>query len=257
MATYEEYAKARSPEVKQEEEIEEAKEQQEERQISTPDVNWEKRYKDLEVAYSRQGQQVGDMRQLIDDYVTTTPDNSQQDSVEVTPITQEELYENPDEAVRRAVESHPAIQEAKDIKAELAKDKAERMRAEFKARHPDCETVAASPEFANWVQEDPLRQELAQRGNDFDVPSADALFALWDAEQAAQQVVVEDDTAAVEAVGLETGTGAEAPAPDRYSRSEMLEQKIRAKQGDQAAQRYVKQHQVTYREALGAGNVRD
>jgi hypothetical protein len=37
----------------------------------------------------------------------------------------------------------------------------------------------------------------------------------------------------------------------------MLQQKIRAKQGNHEAQAYVKQHGAAYRIALGEGNVRD
>ena len=50
---------------------------------------------------------------------------------------------------------------------------------------------------------------------------------------------------------------AEAPAPERYSRSDMLNQKIRAKQGDSTAEAYVRANAVAYREALMQGNVRD
>ncbi len=256
MAKYEEYAKKVSEETVVEKELKEAADQQEERKVSTPD-NWEKRYKDLEVAYSQQGQQIGDYRKLVDDYIST-PDDSQNDSVEVSPITTDEIYENPDEAVRRAVDSHPAIKEAKQLKEDIAVQKVEALRETFLAAHPDFEETVQSPEFATWVKESPTRIDLATRGNDFDMTSADALFTIWEAEQAATQTSEETQSVeALEAVGLESSAGAEAPAPERYSRSEMLEQKIRAKQGNDEAERYVKAHAVRYREALGQGLVRD
>ena len=257
MAKYEDFVKARSEENKVETELAEAAQQQETRETTVPVVDWERRYKDLEVAYSQQGNQIGEYRQLVDDYIST-PSNSQEDSVDVSPITPDEIYENPDEAVRRAVDSHPAIQEAREIKAMFTKQESETQAAKFKVKHPDFETITATPEFANWVKSDMMRLELAQRAHNFDMTAADALFTLWESEQTVQQTVQETQTAeAVAAAGLETGSGAEPPAPELYSRSDMLDRKIRAKQGDLEAERYVKAHAVRYREALGQGNVRD
>lgn len=257
MANIEDYSPGgkfyKGPEV--DAEIDAASQQQEERIDSTPDedIDWEKRYADLNVAYSRQGQQMGDYRKLIDDYVTTTPDNSQ-DSVETSPITPDDIYENPDEAVRRAVDSHPAIKRVEQLEVELEQQRALSMRDDFTTRHPDFEKTVKTPEFANWVAENQMRSELAQRGDRYDMTAADALLTLWAAENAASQVQRDTD---IDALNLETGTGVESPAPERYSRSEMLQQKIRAKQGDLTAEAYVKTHAVNYRLALGEGNVRD
>ena len=256
MAKYEDYVKSSDPEVIAQEEIDEAAQQQEAREDKPVDTDWEKRYKDLEVAYSRQGQTMGDYRKMIDEYVTTTPEEPTVVE-EVNPITPDDIFDNPDEAVRRAVDSHPAIKEARQLKQDIEADRTQAIRNTFNEKHPDAESDAKTPEFANWVNDDPMRLELAQRGNQFDVTAADALFALWDSEKAVKVVESEDDAAAVDAASLETGGGTEDLAPERYSRSAMLEQKIRAKQGVEESRKYVKQHAVAYREALGAGLVRD
>lgn len=258
MAKFEDYQKTPSPEEdKLDAEVVDAANQQEERVVSTPDTDWEKRYKDLEVAFSRQGEQMGDYRKLVDNYIST-PDEDSQETIDSSPITPDEIYENPDEAVRRAVDSHPAIQEVKTLKQEMEVNKVTALRADFDTRHPDSQQTWITPEFASWVRENPMRGELAQRANQFDMASADALFTLYEDEEAAKQTLEETQAAdAVDAAGLETGVGSEPPVPERYSRSEMLEQKIRAKQGIQEAQRYVKHHAQTYREALEQGLVRD
>ena len=235
------------------EEIEDASAQQEDREESTPDSNWEKRYKDLEVAYSRQGQTVGEYRKLIDDYVTTTPDNEATDSSEVSPITPDDIYENPAEAIDRAVDAHPAIRRVKELEKELQDNKVKTIRADFASKHPTYQDILRTPEFANWVHEEPMREELAQRADQFDMTAADALFSLYHMNKSEPQV----NDALIDEVSLETSTSVEAPAPDKFSRSEMLAQKIRAKQGDPAARDYVRRTQVAYREALAIGNVRD
>ena len=257
MAKYEDYVKkaAEEKESGTDAEIQQAQEQQEERQTSTPDTNWEERYNALEVAFSRQGQQMGDYRKLIDDYVSTPAEAV---IVESAPITSDDIYENPDEAVRRAVDSHPAIQEAKQFREEFANEKAQSLRDAFTLKHPDYVKTYNSAEFANWVNENSMREDLRQRAEQFDLTAADALFTLWETEQNTSVVSQDlDATNAVAAVGLESGTVQAEFAPERFSRSEMLEYKIRAKQGDLAAERYVKAHGAAYRIALGAGQVRD
>ena len=194
---------------------------------------------------------MGDYRSLIDDYVSTTPDEPVV-SVETAPITPDDIYENPDEAVRRAVDSHPAIIEAKELKADLAQQAVTAERGRFAVKHPDFEVTAATDEFGSWVRDNDTRLELAQRADQFDMASADALFTMWEAEQNPAP-----NDPLVDVLTLETGTGSETLAPDRYSRSEMLSWKIRAKQGNPEAEAYVKLHGAAYREALTEGNVRD
>ena len=258
MAKYEDYvhlAQKSNEENAVDNEIIQASEQQEERETSTPDTDWQKRYKDLEVAYSRQGQQLGDYRQLVDGYVETfsTPEDKADDSQEVSPITPDDIYENPDEAVRRAVDSHPAIKRAQELEKELEQTRREAIMAEFNTRHPDFQETVKTPEFANWITEDQTRLELIKRADNFDMVAADALFTMYEAMNATP--VVSD--AELDQVSLESGSGAEAPAPETYSRREMLQIMTRAKQGDRAADEYYKAHAKSYRDALQAGNVRD
>ena len=250
---YEDYAHLAKPqEEKVDEEISEAQQQQEDRQESTPDLtDWEKRYKDLEVAYSRQGQQIGEYRKLVDDYLNSTPEP--EETQEVNPITSDDIFDDPNSAVARVVENHPAIKRVTELEKELAQTRADAAREAFRAKHPGFDEAVSSPEFANWVNSDQTRIELAQRADKFDMIAADALFSLYEAEHAkpASAQPVADE------VSLESGSGAEPPAPERYSRSEMLRVMTRAKQGDMQAQEYYKAHAKAYREAVIAGNVRD
>ena len=75
----------------------------------TPAVDWETRYKELEKLNSRQAQTLGEQRKLIDEYILSnpTPSTSQQPPEAPQPITVDDLYEDPNAAIQRAVESHP------------------------------------------------------------------------------------------------------------------------------------------------------
>lgn len=271
MASYEEYAKKYLP---QEGDVEEAAAhaatQETERprdpatgqfteQNATPDIDWENRYKELEKLNSRQAQDLGNYRRMVDEYISSpTPANNAAVEEDPQPISVDDLYDDPNAAITRAVESHPAIKEAREIKAKLEAEAAAKEFSAFQERHSDFQEITADPAFKNWVFENQTRLALAQTADRGDLTAADALFSLYKAERGlSQSQNTQQQAEAVAQASLEGGYGAEPPAPDTYSRSEMLEQKIRAKQGDQAAERYVNQHAAAYRQALASGNVRD
>lgn len=227
---------------------------------STQDIDWENRYKELEKLNSRQAQDLGNYRKIVDEYIAHPTPATDAVNVNEEPqtISVDDLYDDPNAAIAKAVESHPAIREARETKAKLEAEAAAKEFGAFQERHGDFQEIAADPAFKNWVFENQTRLALAQTADRGDLTAADALFSLYKAERGLSQSQTSQQQAeAVAHASLEGGYGAEPPAPETYSRSAMLEQKIRAKQGDLAAERYVNQHAAAYRKALGSGNVRD
>ena len=222
-------------------------------------TNWEDRYKELEKLNSRQAQDLGNYRKMVDEYISVDPTPAKDaESVEDRPITADDLYDNPEEAVRRAVDSHPDIRAARRMKENMENELRSKELSEFQTRHPDFKDLAVTPEFQNWALDNQTRLSLAQQADRGDLTAADALFSLYKAEQGMTQVRAKQKQADdINQASLESPHGSEPPAPVTYSRSEMLEHKIRAKQGDPKAERYVNAHAAAYREALGSGNVRD
>lgn len=223
-------------------------------------VDWEQRYKELEKLNSRQAQDLGNYRKLVDDYLTnpTPANNAASVKEDRKPITADDLYDNPEEAVLRAVDSHPAVKEVQELRRELAAERQAKELSSFKERHNDFEQIVADPGFKNWVFDNPTRTALAAQADRGDLTAADALFSLYKAEKGfSQSQSRERQGREIANASLESGRGAEPPAPERYSRREMLEKKIRAKQGDAVAERYVNSHAEAYRKALISGNVRD
>jgi hypothetical protein len=74
---------------------------------ATPSTNWETRYKELEKLNSRQAQTLGDQRKLIDEYIVKDPTPNEEPSPQESyqPITVDDLYEDPNAALQRAVDS--------------------------------------------------------------------------------------------------------------------------------------------------------
>lgn len=257
MAKYEDYVKQVQADDGIEGEIQDAGAQQQARQDdATLSVDWQQRYAELEKLNSRQAQTLGEYRKTIDEFITNpTPDAEANKSAEaLSPITVDDLYDDPNAAVLKAVESHPAIQEAKELKERIERDSRQAELDAFAGRHSDYQEIGASPEFQNWVAENPTRIDLFQRGNAYDFSAADALFSLYKAEQGLTQV---NDAAAIAQAELVTGSGEMVAEEATYSRSEYINTLKRAKQGDLEAEDWVKAHAANYRMALGSGNVRD
>lgn len=250
---YEDYLKNKQDGLS--EEINDAATQQTARQeaASTP-IDWEVRYKELEKLNSRQAQTLGEYRRTIDDFITNPTPSTDTTQEESRPITSDDLYEDPNAAVLRAVESHPAIREAREIQAKLKTQERDAKLVGFAERHPDYREIGASPEFQNWVVDNPTRMDLFQRGNQYDFNAADALFSLYKAERGLTQVQAAQNIAQAELV---SSSGELVQEPPRYSRAEYIDKLMRSKQGDLAAETWVKRNAAGYRIALGSGNVRD
>lgn len=239
-------------------EINDATQQHEARQAdATPQVNWEDRYKELEKLNSRQAQTVGEYRKIIDEYIVnpTPADTAADQGTKPEKFSLDEFYDHPDEAIAKIVDSHPAIQEARKLKQQSIEDKRQAELDAFATRHPDYAQVGTSPEFQNWVAENPTRVDLFHRGDQYDFSAADALFSLYKAEKGLTQSRKARD---IEAAELVSSSGELAPAePPKYSRSEYIHKLTRARQGDLEAESWVKTNSAGYRKALESGNVRD
>ncbi len=112
-------------------EIAEAAQDQQARQNDATPTDWEERYRNLERLNSQQAQQLGDYRKIVDDYITNpTPASEPASQPEPYEFTDDDWFENRQEVLRKAVqsavESHPAIAEANEIKAKYDADARDR-----------------------------------------------------------------------------------------------------------------------------------
>lgn len=132
-------------------------------------------HQNLEKAYGRHNNELGELRQLTDQILKqqleTTSANKQAD------LTSDDLLDNPSEAINKAVASNPVLT---DIQSKLiARERAEQKRA-FDAIHPDSQKVLNDPRFVAWVQESPTRLNLFQQAHvNYDYELASELLNLF------------------------------------------------------------------------------
>ncbi len=148
---------------------------------------------DLETAKHHMGRyanEAGELRRLSDELIKSQlmPKNQAEQPKEV------DFFENPNEAIRRAIESNPDLMEAKKLALQAKQAQA---KLEFEKRHPDFTQVLQEKEFGDWIQKSQVRTKLWQSAVNFDVDAADELFGTYKELKAAKAVRQQETQTAV------------------------------------------------------------
>jgi hypothetical protein len=132
-------------------------------------------HQEAEKLIGRQAQEVGEVRKLADELLKRQLDSKAQPTV--TEEKELDFFEDPDKAVNRKIESHPAIQQAKQLAMET---KQMQTLSRLKESFPDFVQTVQDPDFAEWVKASPVRIKLyAQADGDFDFDAASELLTTW------------------------------------------------------------------------------
>lgn len=132
-------------------------------------------FEELEHANKSMGRyanELGELRKLSDELIKSQlrPQQEQPEPKEV------DFFENPQEAIRRQIETNPEVVAAKQyaIAARQAQAK-----AEFERRHPDAMNVVQDKDFGEWIMKSRVRQEMFKKANAFDLDTADELLSTY------------------------------------------------------------------------------
>ena len=132
-------------------------------------------HREAEKALGRQGNEIGEMRKMFDEFVQT----SAQDRSKPEPSSDGDVdyFVDPQAAVNRQIDSHPAFREMKGVANEMRKHQGQ---AALRNKHGDFDAVIRDPEFAEWVQSSPVRTRLlVQADKQYDVDAADELLSTY------------------------------------------------------------------------------
>lgn len=199
---------------------------------------------EAEKALSRQGQELGEYRRLATTLLELEQDEGgparKKDEPKVE-ITTDDLINDPNAAIERAVENHPKVRKAAETADKLERQVAQQ---EFAQAHPDFVQDVHSDGFREWVQASPVRARLFQKADGYDLDAAETLASMWEerksvlseAEKAKQEAAEQKRKAAEKAGTLEGSTGADASSEIVLSRAELRELQRRALMGDRQAQ---------------------
>ena len=133
-------------------------------------------HQEAEKLLGRQSSEVGELRKVVDDYISTQTQSAPQPQ-HVEPEDDIDYFTDPQAAVNRAIENHPKIREAEQYTADYKKQAA---LAALNNRHPDMQEILGDPKFAEWIKASKIRTQLfVAADQQYDSDSADELFTLW------------------------------------------------------------------------------
>jgi len=136
-------------------------------------------HQEAEKLLGKQSSEVGELRKVVDDYITTQLSNTETPTQE--PDEEIDFFSEPERAVAKAIENHPKIKEAEQISNQYRQTTAT---AQLQGKHPDMKEILADPKFAEWIKGSKIRTQLfAQADRQYDYDAADELFTNWKERQ--------------------------------------------------------------------------
>jgi hypothetical protein len=134
-------------------------------------------HQEAEKLLGRQSSEVGELRKVVDDYISSQTPTSAPQQQTVEPEDDIDYFTDPQGAVNRAIENHPKIREAEQYTAQYKKQSS---LATLQTKHPDMQTILQDPKFAEWIKASKIRTQLfVQADQQYDADAADELFSLW------------------------------------------------------------------------------
>jgi len=129
-------------------------------------------HQEAERMLGRQSGEVGELRKVVDEFVMS------QSSSKEEPVDEEiDYFSDPEKAIQKAIDNHPAVREAQRTSTDMKKSSAQAM---LKDKHPDMAEVLQDSAFVSWVGESSFRTKLLQQADrNFDYEAADEIFSLW------------------------------------------------------------------------------
>ena len=134
-------------------------------------------HQEAEKLLGRQSSEVGELRKVVDDYISTQTQPIAPQQRHVEPEDDIDYFTDPQAAVNRAIENHPKIREAQQYTEQYKKQSS---LATLQAKHPDMQTILNDPKFAEWIKASKIRTQLfVAADQQYDSDAADELFTLW------------------------------------------------------------------------------
>ena len=134
-------------------------------------------HQEAEKLVGRQGDEVGELRKVVDEYIRTQLQESQAPKQQQEPDEEVDFFVDPKKAVSKAIENHPKIREAEEYSQQYRKQNA---LAQLQAKHPDMQNILQDAKFAEWVKASKVRTRLfVEADQEYNYESADELFSLW------------------------------------------------------------------------------
>lgn len=189
---------------------------------------------------SQQGNELGQLRKLADQLLELKKENVREPKKEARPpITVDEIFADPDKAIKQTVEGSGVAQRADEAVSRVENIERQLALQAFEGKHPTYKQDLNDAAFQEWVSGNSARTELFRRADNFDVASADALWQMWGeykelksiSDKRAQAVEKRKETLTAAKTVSESPVDSSSKSPV-YSRAKLMELQTRAHSGD-------------------------
>ena len=136
-----------------------------------------KMHQEAEKLIGKHAQEVGEVRKLADELIKRQLDTPTKEEVKATEEDEIDFFADPEKAVNKKIDKHPAIQEAKQQTLQLKQMQTmNRLQQDF----PNFMQTVADPEFVEWIKGSTVRIQLFNQANaNYDFDSAAELLQTW------------------------------------------------------------------------------
>ena len=128
-------------------------------------------HQELEKLLGKQGDELGRLRPIVDDFIQTRNQEVKQEVKEP-----EDFFEDPLKAVDQRIKDNPDLAEIKQL---LLKQQQQESLGRVASKHPNYIETIKDPNFVEWIKASEVRKELLQRADNYDFNSADELLSTW------------------------------------------------------------------------------
>jgi hypothetical protein len=183
-------------------------------------------HQNAEQLLGKQGQEVGELRKVVDDFIQSQTVNQQHAQTVDDTIDDLDFFDNPKEAVAKLLDNHPSIKQSKEMADKLKKEAA---LAELKGKHPDFMDIIQDSKFSEWVGKSKIRTQLLQQADKhYDFDAADELLTTWKERKDTMNTTVASERKArrnqVRTASAGTSAGsAERPGRKIYRRNDIID----------------------------------
>lgn len=180
-----------------------------------------KMHQESEKVLGKQGNEVGELRKIVDDFIRSQV----VDKKEAEEQEEVDYFSDPEKAVKKAIDNHPAVKQAKE--SATAMKRTETI-TKLEAKYGNIMEIANDSGFQEWVKGSKVRMQLlAQAENQFDFDAADELLGNWTertkvAKEVSQQVKNER-TSQLKAADAGSKGNTEGTSKKIYRRSDIIE----------------------------------
>lgn len=172
-----------------------------------------KMHQDAERLIGKQGNEVGELRSVVNDILAAQA----QPSPAPEPEEEVSFFDDPDKALEtrlnKKLDNDPRLQK---IEQTLEQNTRQAAAQALLAKHPDADALLKDPSFNEWIGKTQVRQQMFREAhNNFNADVADELFTLYKEKQAATAQTAQ----AAQANRKDAITGAATGSPKGSSES--------------------------------------